>query len=137
MDEPEQFAMADLDRLLERRQVVQGTLMRSTIHVVSRRDYWPFAEGIGPSRQQWWQQTWGGDEARGVDLDEVSAQLERELAVRVWPRRDLDAHLKAHGGSVWGGRGCRSSVCRPREPGPTDGQTSSSSARTGWAHHRR
>ncbi len=95
--------MADLDRLLERRQVVQGTLMRSTIHVVSRRDYWPFAEGIGPSRQQWWQQTWGGDEARGVNLDEISAQLARELAGRVWPRRDLDAHLKAHGGSVWGG----------------------------------
>ena len=95
--------MADLDRLLERRQVVQGTLMRSTIHVVSRRDYWPFAEGIGPSRQQWWQQTWGGDEARGVNLDEVSAQLERELAGRVWPRKDLDAHLKAHGSSVWSG----------------------------------
>jgi DNA glycosylase AlkZ-like len=97
------FEMAALDRLLERKAVVQGTLMRSTIHVVSRRDYWLFAEGIGPSRQQWWQQTWGGDEARGVNLDKVSAQLERELAGRVWPRRDLDAHLKAHGGSVWSG----------------------------------
>jgi len=97
------FAMADLDRLLERREVVQGTLMRSTIHIVSRRDYWLFAEGIGPSRQEWWQQTWGGDDARGVNLDEVSAQLERELAGRVWPRKDLDAHLKAHGSSVWSG----------------------------------
>jgi Winged helix DNA-binding domain len=97
------FAKADLDRLLERRQVVQGTLMRSTIHVVSRRDYWLFAEGIGPSRQQWWQQTWGGDEARDVNLDAVSAQLGRELTGRVWPRKELDAHLKAHGGSVWSG----------------------------------
>ncbi|MGH9280577.1 MAG: DNA glycosylase AlkZ-like family protein, partial [Acidimicrobiales bacterium] len=28
---------------LERRQIVQGTLLRSTIHAVSAADYWPFA----------------------------------------------------------------------------------------------
>src|SRR6266542_6142126 len=35
-----------LTRALERRSVVQGTLMRTTIHLVSKRDYWPFAAGI-------------------------------------------------------------------------------------------
>ena len=33
-------------RALERRTLVQATLMRSTIHVVSRRDYWPLVVAI-------------------------------------------------------------------------------------------
>ena len=37
------FALGDLTRALQRRQVVQATLMRSTIHIVSKRDFWPFA----------------------------------------------------------------------------------------------
>jgi hypothetical protein len=40
------FRRDDLTRALERRSVIQGTLMRETIHVVSRRDYWPFAVAI-------------------------------------------------------------------------------------------
>src|SRR5919197_4701512 len=40
------FERYDLDRALERKAVVQGTLMRSTIHLVSGRDYWPFAIAI-------------------------------------------------------------------------------------------
>lgn len=39
----EGFRLAELTRALERRRAVQGTLMRSTIHVVSPRDYWHFA----------------------------------------------------------------------------------------------
>jgi Winged helix DNA-binding domain len=35
-----------LTRALHRRSVVQATLMRSTIHLVSRRDYWPLAVAI-------------------------------------------------------------------------------------------
>ena len=35
-----------LTRALQRRSVVQGTLMRVTIHLVSARDYWPFADAI-------------------------------------------------------------------------------------------
>src|SRR5437764_14270290 len=44
----------DLDRALERRTVVQGTLLRSTIHLVSPADYWPFATAIRESRKLWW-----------------------------------------------------------------------------------
>ncbi|MGH2823253.1 MAG: DNA glycosylase AlkZ-like family protein, partial [Thermoleophilaceae bacterium] len=36
---------AAITRALERRSVIQATLMRSTIHLVSARDYWPFAAG--------------------------------------------------------------------------------------------
>src|SRR5919199_6638296 len=39
----EDFRREDLTRALERRTVVQATLMRTTIHLVSRADYWPLA----------------------------------------------------------------------------------------------
>src|SRR4051794_5372770 len=50
----EDFRRAQLDRALERRRVVQGTLMRATIHLVSKADYWPMALGIRRSRREAW-----------------------------------------------------------------------------------
>jgi hypothetical protein len=50
----ETFEREQLDRALERRTVVQGTLMRGTIHLVARRDYWPLALGIRQSRRDAW-----------------------------------------------------------------------------------
>lgn len=50
----EGFSRDDLTRALERRSVVQGTLMRTTIHTVSARDYWPFALGVRQARRAWW-----------------------------------------------------------------------------------
>jgi hypothetical protein len=49
----EGFRRDDLTRALERRSVVQGTLMRETIHVVSRGDYWPFAVAIRAAQREW------------------------------------------------------------------------------------
>jgi hypothetical protein len=40
------FERAALTRALERRSVIQGTLLRMTIHMVSAGDYWPFVEAI-------------------------------------------------------------------------------------------
>jgi hypothetical protein len=96
------FAMADLDRLLEQRRVVQGTLMRSTIHLVSAADYWPIAEGIGPSRQEWWHHTWGKEFSR-AEIDRIAARLDNALAGRVWPRRELDGQMRSHSTTVWSG----------------------------------
>jgi len=96
------FAMNDLDRLLERRKVVQGTLMRSTIHLVSARDYWAFAEGIGPSRQEWWRQTFGKEFSR-EEMDGISARLDAQLAGRAWPRKELDQLMRSHSTTVWSG----------------------------------
>jgi len=53
----EGFRRDDLTHALERRSVVQATLLRSTIHVVSRRDYWPFAVAIRAPQRDWWIRT--------------------------------------------------------------------------------
>ena len=45
---------AHLDLALEDRSVIQGTLMRVTIHLVSREDYWLFAAGLRTARRQMW-----------------------------------------------------------------------------------
>jgi hypothetical protein len=50
----EGFGLEDLTRAYERRTVVQGTLMRTTIHTVARRDYWLFARGLRRSQRRWW-----------------------------------------------------------------------------------
>ena len=47
------FERGDLTRALEDRTVIQATLIRTTIHIVSRREYWRYAEGIRRSRQEW------------------------------------------------------------------------------------
>ena len=96
------FAMNDLDRLLEQRKVVQGTLMRSTIHLVSARDYWAFAEGIGPSRQEWWHQTFGREFSR-KQIDRIAVRLDAQLAGRAWPRKELDELMRSHSTTVWSG----------------------------------
>jgi hypothetical protein len=43
-----------LTHALEQREVVQATLMRSTIHLVSPADYWPFALATRRARRESW-----------------------------------------------------------------------------------
>ncbi len=50
----EAFRRDDLTRALERRTVVQASLMRATIHVVSKRDFWPLAVAVRGGQQEWW-----------------------------------------------------------------------------------
>jgi Winged helix DNA-binding domain len=45
---------AVVTRALERRTVVQATLMRATIHLVSRADYWPLRRAIEEGQREWW-----------------------------------------------------------------------------------
>jgi hypothetical protein len=47
------FERDQLTRALERRTVVQATLMRATIHLVSRADYWPLEVGVKRARAEW------------------------------------------------------------------------------------
>jgi hypothetical protein len=47
------FRRDDLTAALVDRSVVQGTLMRTTIHLVSRREYWPYALGVRRARRAW------------------------------------------------------------------------------------
>ncbi len=99
----EGFQLARLTRALEQKRAVQGTLMRSTIHIVSPRDYWRFAAGIGPSRQAWWLRTHGREAGKDVDLDAIAAQLRSELAGRTWRRDELAELLRVHGSTIWSG----------------------------------
>ncbi len=50
----EGFEREQLDRALEGRKVAQGTLMRATIHLVSKADYWPIALGVRKGRREAW-----------------------------------------------------------------------------------
>src|SRR2546430_16874450 len=48
------FRRDALTEALHKRRVIQGTLLRSTIHMVSARDYWLFQVATRPARQDWW-----------------------------------------------------------------------------------
>jgi hypothetical protein len=50
----EGFRRDDLTRALERRSVVNATLMRGTIHIVSKHDFWPLAVAIRGPQRDWW-----------------------------------------------------------------------------------
>lgn len=78
----EGFRRDDLTRALERRTVVQATLMRSTIHVVSRRDFWPFAVAIRAAQREWLVRAWK------VPVPELERQADRLRALLAdGPRR--------------------------------------------------
>ena len=52
--------------------------MRTTIHMVSRREFWPYVAGVRQSRRVWALRAWGGlDEATMV---ERAAALQAALA---------------------------------------------------------
>jgi Winged helix DNA-binding domain len=75
----ESFERDDLTRALERRSVVQATLMRATIHLVSARDYWPLSVAIGRARREWWLRVHpGGPRAR--EMVSAAKRLRRRLA---------------------------------------------------------
>jgi hypothetical protein len=87
------FERDALTRALERRSVVQATLMRSTIHVVSARDFWPFAAGTRRARNEWWLRT-HRPHAQRVDLDAVRAALHEFTAGTTRTRDELVSHLR-------------------------------------------
>jgi len=56
------FRRAALSEALERRSVVQATLMRTTIHMVSRREFWHYAAGVRQARRAWSMRVQPGNE---------------------------------------------------------------------------
>jgi Winged helix DNA-binding domain len=50
----EGFRREQLDRALDRRSVVQGTMMRTTIHLASAADYWGLRTAIHGGRKDHW-----------------------------------------------------------------------------------
>jgi hypothetical protein len=47
------FERAALTRALERRSLIQATMLRGTIHVVSRRDFWPWRTAVYATEDAW------------------------------------------------------------------------------------
>jgi hypothetical protein len=87
----EGFERQHLTRALERRTVVQGTLMRATIHLVSAGDYWPFAVGIRRRLREWWIRVHQGiDEPR---LRAAARRVRPQLAKGPMRQADLDELL--------------------------------------------
>src|SRR5262245_18385645 len=77
---------------LERRSVVQGSMMRATIHLVSSRDYWPFVVGIRRGQRDWWLRTHGRD----TNLKEIAAndrKVRRAFNGGTLTRAELEAIL--------------------------------------------
>jgi hypothetical protein len=68
----EGFRRDDLTRALGQRTVVQGTLMRVTIHLVSARDYWPLAIAVRDARRDLWLRA----TRHTVGRDELAASAE-------------------------------------------------------------
>jgi len=105
----EGFEREALTRALERRSVVQGTLMRMTIHLVSRRDYWPLALAVRAVRRASWLRT-----ARDASLSKTDAspafkeELFRRASVQI-AAVDLESHLPRRPGKIWLGAGIAAS----------------------------
>jgi hypothetical protein len=89
------FQRASLTSALMKRRAVQGTLMRSTIHVVSAADFPLLAAGIRGARREWWLRI----ARHQIELAEVerAAALMREM-LSSGPRRatEIRAMLAEH-----------------------------------------
>jgi hypothetical protein len=97
--------VADLERgaltaALEQRAVVQGTLMRATIHLVSRADYWPLALAIREARRAWWLRV-TKEPAPDAAAERLRAALREHGALR---RKEIEALIgkeAARGVGMW------------------------------------
>jgi Winged helix DNA-binding domain len=98
------FERDALTRALEQRRVIQGTLMRSTIHLVSAADYWPLAIAVREARRAWWLRA----ARREVGASEMEAAAERLRAAltggATLRRKEIDALIgkpAAQGANLW------------------------------------
>jgi hypothetical protein len=80
----EGFERGALTSALERRSVIQATLMRSTIHLVSKADYWPLALATREARREHWRRA-----ARDAPSPRAMAGAARRL------RNALDGSISA------------------------------------------
>lgn len=89
----EGFRREQLTRALERRTVVQGTLMRTTIHLVSAREYWLHAVGLQRSAQEWQLRV---DRETAPAMRRRARALRKALANGPKPAKELGAALGPH-----------------------------------------
>jgi hypothetical protein len=98
------FERDALTHALERREVVQATLMRSTIHLVSAADYWPLSLAIREARRESWLRAYR-KEMGAAEMEAAAERLRGALAGGATLRRkEIDALLgkpAARGVGLW------------------------------------
>jgi hypothetical protein len=91
-------------RALEERRVIQGTLMRSTIHLVSAADYWPLAVAVRDARRASWLRASRG-ELSAAEMDAATERLRGALAGGTTLRRkeidELIGKTASRGAGLW------------------------------------
>ncbi|MGH9263624.1 MAG: winged helix DNA-binding domain-containing protein [Acidimicrobiales bacterium] len=99
----EGFGRDDLTQLLEARAVIQGTLMRVTIHLVSLADYWPLALAVREARRNLWLRA-VRHTATTADFEEAAKVVRERLREGPVRRTELDRLVgrdKAVGVGLW------------------------------------
>jgi Winged helix DNA-binding domain len=81
------FERADLTRGLEEHVVVQATLMRATIHIVSAREFWRYAAGVREARREWLLRA--DKDVDTAAYDALAARAREILADGPHPAKDL------------------------------------------------
>ncbi|MFP5317048.1 MAG: winged helix DNA-binding domain-containing protein [Acidimicrobiia bacterium] len=85
------FERGKLTAALERREVVQATLLRMTIHLVSAGDFWPFAVAVRDARRVLWLRSTRNQPGAAV-IEAAAARLEGHLREHgTVGRKQLDA----------------------------------------------
>ena len=78
-------------RALVRRSAIQATMMRATIHLVSKADYWPLTAAIRQPRLVWWERV--HPNADPHEMRAAARKLRRFLADGPRKRKEVEEHL--------------------------------------------
>ena len=100
------FDRGALTTALEQRRAVQGTLMRSTIHLVSAADFPLFAAGIAADRREWFLRV-ARHQVASPHMERAAAVLRERLTRGPSRAAELRQLLEAHGipAIAWAGIG--------------------------------
>lgn len=101
------FRRTQLTRALEQGRVVQGTLMRVTIHMVSARDYPLLAAAVRRPRREWFARVAKDRALEPEQWRMLASQVREALAKGPLRSAELISHLEGQGFSrgVWEGVG--------------------------------
>jgi hypothetical protein len=103
------FERDSLTRALERRSVIQATLMRSTIHLVSAADYWPFATATREARWESWKRAYRRSGPAPAAVRAAARQVNRMLADGPRTRAELLGGIDSR---LFGGASTRLNLVR-------------------------
>jgi DNA glycosylase AlkZ-like len=100
-----EFHRQQLTAALERDTVVQGTLLRATIHLVSRRDYWAFTTAIAEERRKRWLRATHRSEITATEMAALARRARARLAGTTMRRSEIqeltgDA-VRTNGVGMW------------------------------------